>query len=463
MIKRNQSMLNALNLISDGVLTLLSYVCALWLRFDVLGGRQTLQLTSPRLVALIFGYCILIVLVYYALGLYGYGRLRRRREEGLCILLVNGLGTLGLMATFYVVRIVDFSRLMLILFWLISSTVVISKRMLVRGVLSYYRSHGYNLKHVIVIGSGHLARQYARDLRSNPQLGFSIMGYIGCERQDELGKWLGDYTQVEAILEKNSVDEVIVALEPQDIAVMPDILAAADKEGVRLSLIPFFNDYIPRNPTITALGHTKLIDMRVTPLDDLGWAVVKRAMDIVISLGLILVFSPVMLAVAIGVKLSSPGPVLFRQERIGRNKKPFQMLKFRSMRITGTEDTGWSTNSDPRKTRFGSFIRKFSLDELPQFFNVLRGDMSIVGPRPEVPYHVRHFKEEIPLYLLRQQVRPGITGWAQVNGLRGDTSIEERVRYDLWYIENWSIGLDLKIMLKTALGGMVNREVVKTQ
>lgn len=463
MIKRNQSMLNALNLISDGVLTLLSYVCALWLRFDVLGGRQTLQLTSPRLVALIFGYCILIVLVYYALGLYGYGRLRRRREEGLCILLVNGLGTLGLMATFYVVRIVDFSRLMLALFWMISSVAVISKRMLVRGVLSYYRSHGYNLKHVIVIGSGHLARQYARDLRSNPQLGFSIMGYIGCERQDELGKWLGDYTQVEAILEKNSVDEVIVALEPQDIAVMPDILAAADKEGVRLSLIPFFNDYIPRNPTITALGHTKLIDMRVTPLDDLGWAVVKRAMDIVISLGLILVFSPVMLAVAIGVKLSSPGPVLFRQERIGRNKKPFQMLKFRSMRITGTENTGWSTNSDPRKTRFGSFIRKFSLDELPQFFNVLRGDMSIVGPRPEVPYHVRHFKEEIPLYLLRQQVRPGITGWAQVNGLRGDTSIEERVRYDLWYIENWSIGLDLKIMLKTALGGMVNREVVKTQ
>ena len=463
MIKRNQSMLNALNLISDGVLTLLSYVCALWLRFDVLGGRQTLQLTSPRLVALIFGYCILIVLVYYALGLYGYGRLRRRREEGLCILLVNGLGTLGLMATFYVVRIVDFSRLMLALFWMISSVAVISKRMLVRGVLSYYRSHGYNLKHVIVIGSGHLARQYARDLRSNPQLGFSIMGYIGCERQDELGKWLGDYTQVEAILEKNSVDEVIVALEPQDIAVMPDILAAADKEGVRLSLIPFFNDYIPRNPTITALGHTKLIDMRVTPLDDLGWAMVKRAMDIVISLGLILVFSPVMLAVAIGVKLSSPGPVLFRQERIGRNKKPFQMLKFRSMRITGTEDTGWSTNSDPRKTRFGSFIRKFSLDELPQFFNVLRGDMSIVGPRPEVPYHVRHFKEEIPLYLLRQQVRPGITGWAQVNGLRGDTSIEERVQYDLWYIENWSIGLDLKIMLKTALGGMVNREVVKTQ
>ena len=456
-------MLNALRFLGVGVLGLVCCGWALWLGFVVLGGRQPLQLTSPRLVALIFGYCILIVLVYYALGLYGYGRLRRRREEGLCILLVNGLGTLGLMATFYVVRIVDFSRLMLVLFWLISSAAIILKRTLLRGALSYYRSHGYNLKHVIVIGSGHLARQYARDIRSNPQLGFSIMGYIGCERQDDLGKCLGDFTQVEAILEKNGPDEVIVALDPQDIAVMPDILAAADKEGVRLSLIPFFNDYIPKNPTITALGRTKLIDMRVTPLDDLGWAMVKRAMDIVISLCLIVLFSPVMLAVAIGVKLSSPGPVLFSQERIGRNKKPFKMLKFRSMRVTGTEDTGWSTNSDPRKTRFGSFIRKFSLDELPQFFNVLRGDMSIVGPRPEVPYHVRHFKEEVPLYLLRQQVRPGITGWAQVNGLRGDTSIEERVQYDLWYIENWSIWLDVKIMLRTALGGMVNREVVKTQ
>jgi len=167
-----------------------------------------------------------------------------------------------------------------------------------------------------------------------------------------------------------------------------------------------------------------------------------------------------MLAVAIGVKLSSPGPILFCQERVGRDKKPFRMYKFRSMRITGTEDTGWSTDADPRKTRFGSFIRKFSLDELPQFFNVLKGDMSLIGPRPEVPFHVSHFKEEIPLYLLRQQVRPGITGWAHVNGLRGDTSIEERVKYDLWYIENWSIWLDFRILFMTAFGGMVNKEKI---
>ena len=463
MIKRNQRLLNAFNLISDGVLIVASYMAALWLRFDVLKGRQTLQLNSPTIVAAVLIYSMLLVLVYYVLGLYGGGRLRRKREEGLRIVLVNGIGTLSFMAMCYVLRVVDFSRLMLVLFWLISSTVVVLKRLSVRGVLSYYRRRGYNLKHVVIIGSGQLAYQYAQDIAQNPQLGYSVMGYIGDVRQSALGNYLGSYAQLERILEEKNPDEVVVALDPQDIHIMPDIMMAADKEGVRLSLIPFFNDYIPKTPSIVSLGRTKLIDMRVTPLDDLRWAMVKRAMDIAGSLLLILVFSPVMLVVALGVKISSPGPILFRQERIGKNKKPFRMLKFRSMRVTGTENTGWSTNSDPRKTRFGSFIRKFSLDELPQFFNVLAGDMSLVGPRPEVPFHVRHFKEEVPLYLLRQQVRPGITGWAQVNGLRGDTSIEERVKYDLWYIENWNIWLDLKILLMTAFGGMVNKEQVKTR
>lgn len=463
MIKRNQGLLNALNLISDGVLIVLSYFAALWIRFDLLKGRRSMQMASPMLVSMIFVYSVLLVLAYYVLRLYGYGRGKRKREEGLRILMVNGVGTLALMAMFYLRRMVDFSRLTLILFWMISSAVIIAKRISVRAVLSYYRSHGYNLKHVIVIGCGHLADQYVQDIRKKPYLGYSIIGYIGDTNQSALGRRLGSYAQMEQIMERNMPDEVVIALDPQDIYLMPDIMAAADKEGVRLSLIPFFNDYIPKDPMITAIGHTKLIDMRVTPLDDLGWALIKRGMDIVVSLLLIILSSPVMLFVAIGVKLSSPGPVLFFQERVGRNKKPFKMLKFRSMRITGTEDTGWSTDSDPRKTKFGSFIRKFSLDELPQFFNCLKGDMSLVGPRPEVPFHVKHFKEEIPLYLLRQQVRPGITGWAQVNGLRGDTSIEERVKYDLWYIENWSIWLDLKILWKTAFGGMVNQEKMEQE
>ena len=200
--------------------------------------------------------------------------------------------------------------------------------------------------------------------------------------------------------------------------------------------------------------------MRTTPLDNVLWRLIKRVVDVVGSMVLIILTSPFMLFAAIGVRLSSPGPILFRQERVGRDKKPFLMYKFRSMRITGTEDTGWSTNEDPRKTKFGSFIRKYSIDELPQFFNVLKGDMSLIGPRPEVPFHVNHFKEEIPLYLVRQQVRPGITGWAQVHGLRGDTSIEKRVKYDIWYIENWSLWLDIKILFMTVFGGLKNDEKV---
>jgi exopolysaccharide biosynthesis polyprenyl glycosylphosphotransferase len=189
-------------------------------------------------------------------------------------------------------------------------------------------------------------------------------------------------------------------------------------------------------------------------------AFLKRTFDIVGSLILIIISSPVMLFVAVGTKLSSPGPIFFKQERVGRYKEPFTMYKFRSMRVNATEKTGWSQDVDPRKTKFGSFIRKCSLDELPQFFNVLKGDMSLIGPRPEIPFHVSHFIDEIPLYLVRQQVRPGITGWAQVNGLRGDTSIEERVKYDIWYIENWSFSLDIKILFRTVFGGMINSEKI---
>ena len=186
---------------------------------------------------------------------------------------------------------------------------------------------------------------------------------------------------------------------------------------------------------------------------------VKRALDVTFSLIGTAVSSPILLAVAAAVKLDSKGPVIFKQERLGKDGKVFEMYKFRSMRVNVQQETGWSTDCDPRKTHFGSFIRKFSLDELPQFFNVLKGDMSLVGPRPEVPYHVEHFKEEIPRYLVRQQVRPGCTGWAQIHGLRGDTDIAERIRYDIWYIENWTVALDIKIIFRTVFGGkMVNDE-----
>lgn len=458
MIRKNQMFLNILNMASDFFLIFLSYPLAMYTRLEVLRGESQMPLLSLPYYILAGSCALLAVFIYYILGMYSSQRLKQNGGEIFRVPLVNGIVSLGAMALLYLIRIVEFPRLAVVLFWLFSSLLVIAKHTFGRVVLRHYRSLGYNQKRIAIVGNGHLAKQYLESIQENPQLGIKVMGYISKAQRPELGVCLGSYEELEKILVQHKPDELIVALEPHETRFMEPVLAAADKEGIRLSLIPFYNDYIPSHPTIEVIGQTRLIDMRATPLDNLGWARLKRAMDIAGSLVLILFTSPIMLAAAIGVKLSSPGPILFCQERVGKNKKPFTMLKFRSMRQNAKETTAWSTNSDPRKTRFGSFIRKFSIDELPQLFNVLAGDMSLVGPRPELPFHVRHFKEEVPLYLVRQQVKPGMTGWAQVNGLRGDTSIEARVKYDIWYIENWSLELDIRILLKTAFGGMINNE-----
>ena len=462
MIRKNQRLINGLNLLSDLVLIFFSYFAALFTKFFLIERHNgTLVWFSESLYwGVALAYSALLVLVYYFVGLYGSYRFTKAESEIFTVLIINGVGVLTLMALLYLVRMSEFSRVALFLFWVFSSLFVLGKRTVTRALLRHYRKLGYNQKHVVVVGSGHFAHQYVEDVKRNPHMGFTVDGYVSEEDCPDLGLRLGSFDELERVLSDRMVDEVVAALEPDEIGFMKQVLATADKTGVRISIIPFYNDYIPNYPTIDVVGRTKLINMRTTPLDNVLWRLIKRAMDVVGSMLLIIFTSPFMLFAAIGVRLSSPGPILFRQERVGRDKKPFLMYKFRSMRITGTEDTGWSTNVDPRKTKFGSFIRKYSIDELPQFFNVLKGDMSLIGPRPEVPFHVNHFKEEIPLYLVRQQVRPGITGWAQVHGLRGDTSIEKRVEYDIWYIENWSLWLDIKILFMTVFGGLKNDETI---
>lgn len=312
-------------------------------------------------------------------------------------------------------------------------------------------------EHYILVGNGRQAKQYLQDIANAPYSGIVIDGYVSKVEKPELGKCLGSYEELESIVDSLNPDGLVVALEPHETQFMKYVMDTAGKEGIYLQMIPFFNDYYPAHPTFELVGKTKLINLRATPLERAGNALAKRLMDIVGSLVLIIVCSPVMLAVAIGVKLSGSGSVIFCQERVGKNKKPFVMHKFRSMR-DNTDHDAWTVRNDARRTGFGRFIRKYSLDELPQLFDVLVGNMSLVGPRPELPRYVRQFKEDVPLYLVRQQVRPGMTGWAQVHGLRGDTSIEKRVEYDIWYIENWSLGLDIRILLKTAFGGMINNE-----
>ena len=445
---------------SDAIVISLTYILSLFVRFQIIGGKISINLYDTTYILLSVIYGMTVVFVFYLSRMYGTYRFSSYVKETFTIMFANGVCMLFLMAFLFITKISDFSRIVLVAWWALSSIFLIVKRLIFRATIGYvYQSN--LVKNIAVVGNGDLAHQCIDNINSNPNHKKIVLkGYISAVEKEELGSRLGSYEQLEQIIEKYDIDELIVALESHETKFMPQIFYIADKEGIGLRLIPFYNNYLPHNAVMETIGNTKLINVRATPLDNLFWAFIKRIIDICGSLFGIIVLSPIFIATAIGVKLSSPGPVFFKQERIGLHKKPFKMYKFRSMRVNTRETTGWSTNTDPRKTRFGSFIRKYSIDELPQLMNVIKGDMSLIGPRPEVPFYVRQFKEEVPLYLLRHQVRPGMTGWAQVHGLRGDTSIEDRVEYDIWYIENWSLWLDIKILWKTVFGGLKNNEVI---
>ena len=326
-----------------------------------------------------------------------------------------------------------------------------------RRVLRRFREHGYNLKHVLLVGCGEQAQAYCRAVQADRTLGFCIDHYLAPRDCLPGISYLGTYDAIANVLDRQNPDEVVIALEANEYTYLQGIIASSEKNGVKVSLIPFYNKFMPSRPAIDEIGGVSLVNLRHIPLDNIGNAFLKRAMDIIGSLILIVCTSPLMLFAAVGVKLSSPGPILFKQERVGLNKKPFYMYKFRSMRVNDRQTTGWSTNSDPRKTKFGSFIRKFSIDELPQLFNVLAGDMSLVGPRPEIPRYVDHFKYSIPLYMVRHQVRPGITGWAQVNG-RKTVEWPRRIEMNVYYARNLSLAFDVKILALTCLKVLRNED-----
>ena len=402
---------------------------------------------------------VLCLISYGMVGLYSSYRAIRFHREAARFLGANILDTMALTSVLFVFRLENMSRWTLVFFFLVSSFLLLGKRAAMRLLLRRYRRMGYNQKHVVLVGDGPMARTYLKRVNVDRNLGYQVDGYV-CDG----GAWsalpcLGRYDQLEAVLDARVPDEVVVAVSAADECWLPKIISACEKTGTKASVIPFYAAYIPSNPQVDNVDGLPMINLRRVPLDNLGNAFLKRAFDIVGASVLIVVTSPLMLLAAVGVKLSSPGPIIFRQKRVGKNKKEFYMYKFRSMRVNAKEQTGWSRDVDPRKTAFGSFIRKCSIDELPQFFNVLKGDMSLVGPRPEVPHFVEQFKEEIPRYMVKHQVRPGITGWAQVNGLRGDTSIRERIEHDLYYIENWNILFDVKILLMT-LFRAVNKEKI---
>ncbi len=456
MIRRNQKQLNRLNIITDALLVFLSYLFASWLWLGVITKDTNMASISnlrngTAMVAVL--YALWTVIVLGMLRVYRVTRIKKLRNELANIALGNLIALVTAAAALYLFRLQDFSRGVLGIYYVTVVAAMVGKRLIVRSVLRYFRAKGYNLKHNLVVGGGQLAKRYAEAVEKDKSLGVHLAGIIP-PRGDDWAEWL------EAQLHGEGIDEVILALEPEELGVTVQVIQICEKSGTKVSVIPFYNDVIPTRANIDNIGSIKLIQLRTTPLDEPFNAALKRAFDIVVSALALIVLSPLLLIIAIAIRLSSPGPILFRQERVGLNKKPFTMYKFRSMRVNDGQDTAWSTDEDDRRTPVGALLRKLSLDELPQLWNVLRGDMSLVGPRPEIPFFVEQFRETVPLYMVKNQVRPGITGWAQVNGYRGDTSIPKRIEHDIWYIENWSFGLDIQILFKTLFGGMVNHETV---
>ncbi|WP_283625060.1 undecaprenyl-phosphate glucose phosphotransferase [Clostridium butyricum] len=456
MIRENQHLLNKVNALTDIVILFISVTISYFIRFSVFNVKAD-YIELNKYLQFMIVIIPINAIIYYFFNLYDSFRTKSFSREISSIIKANTIVIAIILSTLFTVKLVDLSRLVLVIFYFINTLLIIIKRGFLRKILSKLRKKGLNLKHVLIVGAGETASKYLDIIQNNKTYGYNYVGYVSND-SGFYGEKLGDYSQLIDILFKYKFDEVVCALDIKDAEYIEKIVSDCEKSGTKISIIPFCYEYIPSQPYIDQIGNLPLINIRRIPLDNIGNAFMKRTLDILGSLCLILLTSPIMIITAIIIKCTSKGPIIFRQERVGLNKSIFTMYKFRSMKVNSKETTGWSTNNDPRKTKFGSFIRKFSIDELPQFFNVLKGDMSLVGPRPELPHFVDEFKDEVPLYMVKHQVKPGITGLAQINGFRGDTSIKKRIEFDIHYIESWSILLDIEIIFKTAFKGFKNNE-----
>ena len=468
MIKDNQRFLNNLHVLLDVLIICASYALA-WLLtivapiFPAGHGVLPPQVYFTALIPIVPAY----LLLYWAFHLYEPKRTHSKRAELWHICQACAVGLMLLTSILFAFRrsgyFGNFSTRMLVAFSIIDITLTTIERLGIRYILSRLRRKGFNQKHVMLVGFSDASDQFIDACRRNPDWGYHIYGIV--DDIAEVGEGykgvrvVGRISELEHILAQNTIDEIAITLPLAAYAKLDGIVHVCEKSGVHTKFIPDYNNIIHSKPVTEDMDGLPVINIRNVPLTDPVKATAKRAVDICGALVGIILFSPIMLVVATLIKLTSPGPIIFKQERVGLHNKPFMMYKFRSMvqQTEADEKKGWTVPGDPRVTRVGRFIRKTSIDEFPQFFNVLAGQMSLIGPRPERTQFVEMFKEEIPRYMIKHQVRPGMTGWAQVNGLRGDTSIYERVKYDIWYIENWTMSLDVKILFLTIFKGFVNK------
>ncbi len=465
MIKHNQKLLNNIHLCIDAIVVIIAYIVAWYIKFevDIFQEEGVGALSQGEYFAVLYYVVPIYIVVYSLLGLYTPKRTIKRKSELWDIIRVNLVGVFCFFAILYVLGEVDYSRTMIIYFAVVNVVLASIYRFLLRTILQSYRQKGYNLKHVLLVGNSETAKQYIKCIEENPEWGYKIYGILDDHLSEEEAyseiPVLGKVDDLANILEKNDLDEIAITISLHDYDKLEKIVAICEKSGVHTKFIPDYNNVIPTKPYTEDVDGLPVIHIRHVPLTSIGNRIIKRWMDILGAIFACVLFSPIMLVCILGIKLSSKGPILFKQERIGLNNRPFCMYKFRSMVMQTVEDEakGWTVKNDPRVTKIGKLMRKTSMDELPQLFNILRGEMSLVGPRPERTQFVEQFKESIPRYMIKHQVRPGMTGWAQIKGYRGDTSIKKRIELDIYYIENWTPSLDIRILFTTIFIGFINK------
>ncbi|MCI5791807.1 MAG: undecaprenyl-phosphate glucose phosphotransferase [Lachnospiraceae bacterium] len=472
MIKNNQSKFNFSHVVLDAAVIAVSYIIAF---FAVIGSHLGIDGVQVALPASVYFRALIIIIpvyiiIYGIFDLYMPKRIQSRRKELANICKANITGLMLITFCLFAGRnmatigpyLRNFSTRMIVAFFGVNIVLETLFRNILRIALRNIRSHGFNQKHVLLVGYSGAATGFIERNKDNPEWGYQILGLIDDELEkgtDKDGiKVLGDLSDLRNILSGNDIDEIMVTLPLDKYEYLKPVVNICEKSGVHTMFVPDYQNIIPTTPYTEDLEGLPVIHIRHVPLASPFNAVVKRSIDIIGAVVALILFSPLMLITALIIKLTSKGPVIYAQERVGLHNRPFKMFKFRSMYVQRPEEelSRWTTKGDPRVTPIGRIIRRLNIDEMPQFINVLKGDMSLIGPRPERPQFVEKFKEEIPRYMIKHQVRPGLTGWAQVNGYRGDTSIQKRIEYDLYYIENWTLGLDVKILFMTVFKGFKN-------
>ena len=479
MVRRYNRLLVAFYVVTDACLAMWAFILAYAIRFE--SGLVPVTRGYPPIENYLNILPFLAVLTPVAFQLQGVYRLRRGRSRvddffsvfiGSILAVLLGLSSTLYVQTYYVSEqakaagAYEVSQLVWGMFLALTVMFTYASREVVRELLERRWRAGIGLKRILIAGSGDLGRLVADRILQHRELGYQVIGFVDDRAGgDHIGyrglPLLGTLGEVGEITQRERIDHLYVALPLDEHAKLLDLMEIASREFIDVKVVPDLLQFIALRARLEDLDGLPIINVNDVPLQGFNsW--LKRISDIVLSFATLVVLSIPLLIIAALVKWTSPGRVFYKQERMGLDGKAFSVYKFRSMYIDAEDDSGpvWARDDDPRATPVGRWLRRFDLDELPQFWNVLKGDMSIVGPRPERPFFVEQFKHRIPQYMLRHKVKAGITGWAQVNGWRGNTSLEKRIEYDLYYIENWSVSLDFKIMWLTVVRGVFHRDAV---